>query len=77
MKILFKTAEDSDGFARHEVVINDNTTIRIHSLCDCPEDAIIGRDLIDGGQIIRYMKMAYEAGANGEPFTVENGKMED
>lgn len=77
MKIKFNTGEDGDGYKRHELIINDSLRIYVGSLTHCPEDAIIGRDLIDGNQILRYMKMAYEAGKNGEELVVESGKMDE
>ena len=36
-----------------------------------PEDAIIGRNLVDAYDLLKYLKTGYEAGKNGEPLEVE------
>lgn len=78
MKIIYSETENVyDDLAADEMTIyNDNGERTGHEyvgpLCECPEDAIIGRDLISCGAIIGYMKQAYEAGKNGEEFVVEN-----
>ena len=76
MKIVIKTSENSDGNESNTVVCDGKTIVRIHPLCDCPEDAIIGRDLIDGFQIADFMKLAHEAGKRGEDFEISEEKEE-
>lgn len=77
MKIVYSQTENVyDDLAADEMRVYDNEGKHIDSeyvgpLCECPEDAIIGRDLISCDTIINYMRMAYEAGVNGEPFVVE------
>lgn len=78
MKIVYRETDNVyDDLAADEMVVYDNEDNRIgreyvRPLCECPEDAIIGRDLISCGTIINYMKMAYEAGKNGEELIIEN-----
>lgn len=77
MKIIYSETENVyDDLAADEMTVlgADGTKIAheyVGPLCECPEDAIIGRDLISCGAIISYMRKAYEAGVNGEPFIVE------
>lgn len=77
MKIVYSQTENVyDDLAADEMQVYDNEGNCIENeyvgpLCECPEDAIIGRDLISCDTIIKYMRMAYEAGVNGEPFIVE------
>lgn len=71
MKITLNVTKDSDHLTSHSLKIDDEKYgLNIHSLCDCSEDAIIGRDLVDGSHIIKYMEIAYMAGKNGESFEV-------
>jgi|WetSurMetagenome_2_1015567.scaffolds.fasta_scaffold12484_6 hypothetical protein len=55
----------------HEVLIDGLPLVEIYDLNESPEDAIIGRGLVDGDDIIRFMKLAYEAGKKQEEFQVE------
>lgn len=83
MKIIYRETDNVyDDLAADEMVIYDNENNclareYVGPLCECPEDAIIGRDLISCYIIIKYMKMAYEAGKNGEEFIVENEEWVD
>ena len=45
--------------------------LNVQALCDCPEDATIERDLVSCTDVARYMSHAYEAGKDGEEFSVE------
>lgn len=54
----------------HELFINDEKVQEIRDLSECPEDAHIGRDLIDGNDIIGYIKLGYEAGKNNEELEI-------
>jgi hypothetical protein len=70
MKIILKIGQCSDDSPRHIVVINGVEKYSVQSLSDCPEDAIIGRDLISGKQIISAIRMGYEAGKSGEELEI-------
>jgi len=79
MKIEFSSNDNVDGCdsiaERMTVYDKDGKNIGgeyVGPLFECPEDAIIGRSLVSCGEIIEYMKKAYEAGKNGEEFIVEN-----
>lgn len=70
MKIELVEGNDFNGDTTHTLYINGEDSYRIHSLSECPEDAIIGRDLVDGNDIISCMKIAYEAGKRGEDVDI-------
>lgn len=72
MKVTLKTGE-YDYQVTHEISVETQAGERYgHSIGNSePEDCIIGRDLVDGNDIIRYIEIAYEAGKNGEPLDIE------
>ena len=47
MKIDIYTWEDDEGYKRQALYIDEVYRKYVGPLCECPEDAIIGRDLID------------------------------
>ena len=62
--------KDENDLPRHQLMINGEEDVFIQDLSDCPEDAHIGRDLIDGNDIIEFIKMGYEAGKAGEELII-------
>ena len=50
MRAILTVKENKWGDVRHVLTIGNQKTYCIHSLSECPEDAIIGRDLIDAHQ---------------------------
>jgi len=38
------------------LLVNGEEKFRVHSLCECPEDAIIGRDLISCSDISNFLE---------------------
>ena len=71
MKVTLNTSTDSNDLPRHRLEINGKEEAFIQDLSECPEDAHIGRDLIDGNDIIKFIKLGYEAGKNGEELVIE------
>ena len=71
MKVTIKKSNDYNKDERQEVLINDEEEWTISSLCECPEDAIIGRSLIDGSDLLRAIRLGWEAGKSGEALEVE------
>lgn len=74
MKIVLKVSKDENESACHRVEVDGKQVASIFPLCECPEDATIERSLIGGKKIIRFMKMAFEAGRRGEDLTVDEVK---
>lgn len=72
MKVVLKiSGEDKDDGPRHEVEIDGKFYRKVSPLCECPEDAIIGRDLVDGNDICKYIQMGFDAAKRGEDLTME------
>lgn len=70
MKVLIKTYEDDyDMIMHHKLFIDGEEKLTI-GRCE-PEDAIIGRDLVDAHDIVKFMNLAHEAGKKGEKIEVE------
>jgi hypothetical protein len=70
MEIVIKGSSDDYGMASEALVIDGKEVESVFPLCECPEDAIIGRALISCSDIAKYMQMAYEIGKSGQPMTV-------
>lgn len=82
MKIqyYYGTTDEDLGFDRMEINDNDGNRITkesVYPLCECPEDAIIGRSLISCSRILDLMLLAYNAGKNGEELTITKGPDEE
>jgi hypothetical protein len=79
MKIVINSWQNGDGLTCEEVTIWDkegnDTGFAVHPLCECPEDAIIERDLVSCSDVVKFMEMAYNAGIKGEGFEVERKEM--
>ena len=71
MKILVETKTNSDDLETQHMSIDGKRCLHVAPLCDCPEDAIIGRDLVSCSDVVHYMQLAYEAAKRGEEFVVE------
>lgn len=74
MKIVIKQSEDHNGELCENMEINGKDSLSVGPLCECPEDAIIGRDLVSCSDVARYMRAAYDAGKNGEELSIETIK---
>lgn len=78
MKVVLKiSGKDKDNGPRHEVEIDGKFNKSIGPLCECPEDAIIGRDLVDGYDICKYIQIGYDAAKRGEELTIESIEASD
>ena len=76
MKVELKVSTDSNDLEIHQVYINGKYHKTIQDLSDCPEDAHIGRDLIDGNHIMKYIQMGYDAAKSGELLDFEISEAE-
>lgn len=76
MTIEYHSEEDDYGISDDMTVLDDTgkqiAYESVYPLCECPEDAIIGRGLISCSRIIDLMKLAYQAGKNGEEFIMKS-----
>ena len=71
MRVKIVTTEDRDDNTRQRLEINGKKVLSVNPLCECPEDAIIGRDLVDCDTIADLMQQAFKAGADGGEFVLE------
>ena len=75
MIIELKITEDCCGDISHDLKISEDTgevidTVSISPLWENPEDATIGRDLLDGEDLIDFITLGYKAGINREKLKI-------
>lgn len=70
---------DEDYLKHFKILIDNKLAVSAYPLSECPEDAILERDLKFVFNIPKLMQRAYDAGKSGESFvlTEEQGKEED
>lgn len=68
--IILEKSKDSEDCERHQLLMDGESIVSIHPLWDCPEDAIIGRGLLSGYDIIEFIKLGIELGKKGEDIQV-------
>jgi hypothetical protein len=75
MKVTEVSATDEDDYREYFAIkVNGKREV---SFCDGePEDNNMHRNFSQIGSISRLMKMAYDAGKNGEDFEIEEVKKE-
>lgn len=74
MEITLKVSSinpEYEDFEEHQLEIDGKKDRCIAPLSECPEDAIVGRDLVDGHDIIAYIRMGFDAAKRGEELEVE------
>jgi hypothetical protein len=71
MKIIINSWKDSDWLAHETMKIDGKRSLSVHPLSECPEDAIIGRDLVSCSDVADLMSRAHAAGKAGELFECE------
>ena len=70
MKVTL-TIRQSNGTTIHQIQVDDVHIKNIHDLAQYPEDAVIGKCLVDGQQIIQYIQMGFDAAMRGETLEFE------
>ena len=63
--IIYENKSQYEGVTGHEVSINDVGKFSAYNLNECPEDAIIGRDLFDGYDYIKAIEYGMELATDG------------
>ena len=71
MKILVTSGTDRDQCDWDELRIDGRDVHSSRSLCECPEDAMLGRSLTGAHEIAAWLKAAYESGKRGDEFVIE------
>lgn len=75
MKLVVKSVNSGDRVEKLE--INGKHKLTVRDLWDCPEDAIIGRDIVSIEEIVDLMHQAYIAGKDGEEWNCLSIEFED
>lgn len=68
MKIEQLNSTDSNDCARVRLFVDGKQIVSIGCLSECPEDAMLERDLNFVYNIPKLMRQAYDAGKNGDAF---------
>ena len=71
--MIVKEITENDEFdypTYWELHVDGERRMGMGNLEDCPEDASLGRGLNDVFCVVDLMKLAYEAGKNGESFEI-------
>lgn len=77
MKVITYYDEDKENYGECErFVIKMNDKVIVHAGHGEPEDNSLGRDLNFVFSIPGWLKMAYEAGKNGEDFSIIDSEEE-
>lgn len=63
--VVVNQKEDEYEGVCHEYIRNDMMQFSVGNLCECPEDAIIGRDLFDADDYIRAVKTGMRLAQEG------------
>ena len=69
--IRVETETDEDYYTCQELFADDEKIASVNDLTDCPEDAIIGRDLVDCEDIQKWIKYGYDAAKRGDELIFE------
>ena len=79
MDIEIKCYEDKEycGDDRESMRIDGKSRMDVGSLCECPEDAILGRSLTSCCEVSKFMAEAHLAGTKGEPLNIKIVQVED
>lgn len=75
MKVVIKRAMH-DYYERQSMNVDGKHDLFVGALCECPEDAIIGRDLVCCVTVSEYMQRAYDAGKRGEELVIDISELE-
>jgi hypothetical protein len=73
MKVIIREGVSSyDDSVRERLIIDGEEKEIVGSLSECPEDAIIGRDLVSCSDIAKYIRLGYDAAKRGEELSIEH-----
>ena len=71
MKLTVNSGKTYDYGDWDELQIDGRDVHSSRALCECPEDAILGRSLTAASEIAGWIKDAFELGKNGGELTIE------
>lgn len=72
-KIILRveTVEEEDYYTYQTLYANEQEIASVGDLSECPEDAIIGRDLVDCKDIAYWIMYGYDAAKRGYELIFE------
>lgn len=77
MKVTVKQLIRDDSFQAERLLIDGKEVMSVCDLWECPEDAILGRDLNSMEEVADLMYLAYKAGKKGEVWDRETIEYEE
>lgn len=70
MEVKVISGRNYDGYETLSIEVDGRSVANVYPLYECPEDALLERDLSFAYDIPELMHAAYEAGRRGEPFNI-------
>ncbi len=71
-KIILKVETETNDYSTSQTLLaNDQTIAAVSDLSEYPEDAIIGRDLVDCDDIKDWIQYGYDAAKHGDELIFE------
>lgn len=70
MKVQLLTSNNDDGDREDAVIVDGKRLLKITPLYECPEDATLDRNMINGREVIEYIQLGYNAAKRGEDFEI-------
>ena len=83
MKKFIINFSDNENYDCHEQRVwydneDQDVYLSVYDLCECPEDAMIGRDLFDGKDFINAIKLGFNIAKSGyDEIVVDEVPWED
>jgi len=75
-KHLTVVTQRNDYGTKQVLYIDNDEQLGVYDLSECPEDAIIGRDLVDCGDIAKYIKMGAMFAREGFELVINSEKVD-
>jgi len=76
-KFLTVVTQRNDYRTKQVLYIDTDEQLGVYDLSECPEDAIIGRDLVDCDDIAKYIKMGAMFAREGFRLVINSEKVDD
>lgn len=71
MKVKIVHTQSKWGYSIETMYFDGKEQKVVRDLSDCPEDAVIGRDLVDCHDLYLYMEKGYQLALAGETLELE------
>jgi len=71
MKVKIVYTQDKWGYSVETMYFDGKEKKVVHDLSETPEDAVIGRDLVDCHDLYLYMEKGYQLALAGETLELE------